>query len=244
VIASLALAFTAFLAQAIGPNVLRGADSAADPAAAPAQAAAAGERWQPWSPARVQALLGEGRPVFVDFTAAWCVTCQYNKKTTLASAEVLAAMDAARVQTLRADWTRRDAVISAELQAGPQRRAGVRAAGAGAGAGGVFRGAQRGRREGRAGGAEVVAPRRPNGLGRWSRRSAPCRVDMMVAHRDPAGVRVDPRPISAPVVWAWVVQGALPSRAGVKPSFELLVGTRFGVLQSFACRSDDAGMSQ
>ena len=116
VIASLALAFTAFLAQAIGPNVLRGADSAADPAAAPAQAAAAGERWQPWSPARVQALLGEGRPVFVDFTAAWCVTCQYNKKTTLASAEVLAAMDAARVQTLRADWTRRDAVISAELQ--------------------------------------------------------------------------------------------------------------------------------
>ncbi|MCO5117454.1 MAG: thioredoxin family protein, partial [Burkholderiaceae bacterium] len=45
-----------------------------------------------------------------------CVTCQYNKKTTLASAEVLAAMDAARVQTLRADWTRRDAVISAELQ--------------------------------------------------------------------------------------------------------------------------------
>ena len=64
----------------------------------------------------MQALLADGKPVFVDYTAAWCVTCQYNKKTTLANAEVLAAMDAARVQTLRADWTRRDAAISAELQ--------------------------------------------------------------------------------------------------------------------------------
>ena len=54
--------------------------------------------------------------MFVDFTAAWCVTCQYNKKTTLASAEVLSAMDAAKVQTFRADWTRRDAAITAELQ--------------------------------------------------------------------------------------------------------------------------------
>ena len=76
----------------------------------------AGERWQPWSAARVQALLADGKPVFVDYTAAWCVTCQYNKKTTLANTELLAAMDAARVQTLRADWTRRDAAISAELQ--------------------------------------------------------------------------------------------------------------------------------
>ncbi|MEZ5607850.1 MAG: thioredoxin family protein [Burkholderiaceae bacterium] len=112
VIASLALAFAAFLAQAIGPNVVRGGDSVQ----AQAQATPVAGRWQPWSPERVQALLGEGRPVFVDFTAAWCVTCQYNKKTTLANAEVLAAMDAARVQTLRADWTRRDPAISAELQ--------------------------------------------------------------------------------------------------------------------------------
>jgi thiol:disulfide interchange protein DsbD len=83
---------------------------------AQAASAAPGARWQPWSAERVQALLAEGRPVFVDYTAAWCVTCQYNKKTTLASAEVLAAFDAAGVQTLRADWTRRDPAISAELQ--------------------------------------------------------------------------------------------------------------------------------
>jgi len=88
----------------------------APPPPTTAGSAQAGERWQPWSAARVQALLAEGKPVFVDYTAAWCVTCQYNKKTTLANTELLAAMDAARVQTLRADWTRRDAAISAELQ--------------------------------------------------------------------------------------------------------------------------------
>ena len=108
-IASLSVAFGAFLLATIGPNVIHTALPAAQ------AAAAAGERWQPWSPERVQAVLGTGQPVFVDFTAAWCVTCQYNKKTTLANDEVLNAFDAAKVQTFRADWTRRDATITAEL---------------------------------------------------------------------------------------------------------------------------------
>jgi thiol:disulfide interchange protein DsbD len=64
----------------------------------------------------VQAALDAGNPVFVDFTAAWCVTCQVNEKTTLARADVLALLDAAGVRTFRADWTRRDPAIAAQLQ--------------------------------------------------------------------------------------------------------------------------------
>ncbi|MDO5693393.1 MAG: protein-disulfide reductase DsbD family protein [Pseudomonadota bacterium] len=109
VVAAISVAFGAFLLFAIGPNVVHTAMPSAQ-AATPA-----GERWQPWSPERVQATLDEGQPVFVDFTAAWCVTCQYNKKTTLANDEVLNALDAAKVQTFRADWTRRDATITAAL---------------------------------------------------------------------------------------------------------------------------------
>jgi thiol:disulfide interchange protein DsbD len=71
--------------------------------------------WQPWSPERVQAALASGRPVFVDFTAAWCVTCQFNKRTTLADAQVRADFAAKRVVLLRADWTRRDPTITAAL---------------------------------------------------------------------------------------------------------------------------------
>ena len=73
------------------------------------------DRWQPWSPERVAQARAEGRPVFVDFTAAWCVTCQFNKRTTLADAKVLADFESKRVVLLRADWTKRDAAISAEL---------------------------------------------------------------------------------------------------------------------------------
>lgn len=105
------LASVALLAAALvwGAPTLR-----ADAIAAQA-AATADEDWQPWSEERVAQARAEGRPVFVDFTAAWCVTCQFNKRTTLAAAEVKADFAARNVLLLRADWTRRDPAITAEL---------------------------------------------------------------------------------------------------------------------------------
>ena len=53
--------------------------------------------------------------MLVDFTAAWCVTCQYNKRTTLADERVLASVAERGVALLRADWTRRDPAVTAAL---------------------------------------------------------------------------------------------------------------------------------
>jgi thiol:disulfide interchange protein DsbD len=73
--------------------------------------------WQPWSQDAVAQSLAQGRPVFVDFTAAWCVTCQINKKSTLSNREVQADFAARQVTLLRADWTRRDPTITAAITA-------------------------------------------------------------------------------------------------------------------------------
>jgi thiol:disulfide interchange protein DsbD len=77
--------------------------------------APADEGWTPWSAERVAQAQAEGRTVFVDYTAAWCVTCQFNKRTTLAAANVKAAFESRNVLLLRADWTRRDPAITAQL---------------------------------------------------------------------------------------------------------------------------------
>ncbi len=68
-----------------------------------------------WSPERVKQLQSEGKAVFIDFTASWCVTCQVNKATTLHSAQVQKAFDEHNVVVLIADWTRRDKKIGEEL---------------------------------------------------------------------------------------------------------------------------------
>ncbi|MGA1316814.1 MAG: protein-disulfide reductase DsbD family protein [Rubrivivax sp.] len=86
------------------------------PASAESADAASGDaRWQVWSSQRAAQALAQGRPVFVDYTAAWCVTCQYNKRTTLSDPQVLEAFARKRVLLLRADWTRRDPEITAAL---------------------------------------------------------------------------------------------------------------------------------
>jgi thiol:disulfide interchange protein DsbD len=107
-LASLALAGLAFVGWATGAAITR-------PAAAATATAVKDDGWQAWAPERVQQLVASGRPVFVDFTAAWCVTCQYNKKATLSRSEVRADFAAHDYALLRADWTRRDPAITAAL---------------------------------------------------------------------------------------------------------------------------------
>jgi len=86
------------------------------PSAAPANAhEEGGLAWQAWSPQKVAELTARGTPVFVDFTAAWCVTCQVNKRVALGSADVAKAFADRGIVTLRADWTRQDPRITRTL---------------------------------------------------------------------------------------------------------------------------------
>jgi thiol:disulfide interchange protein len=107
-VAALSVAALSGLAVLVGPSVV---------AVTPASNRAVDATWQPWAHGKAEALVAQGRPVFVDFTAAWCVTCQYNKRTTLADQVVLSAFQAKNVVLLRADWTKRDPAITAALSA-------------------------------------------------------------------------------------------------------------------------------
>ncbi|MCO5090273.1 thioredoxin family protein [Bosea sp. (in: a-proteobacteria)] len=87
-----------------------------------ASEARAGET-EAWSPERVAALQAEGKPVFVNFTAAWCITCLANERVALSRQEVKEAFARLGVAYLKADWTNRDARIAQALSG--QGRAGV-----------------------------------------------------------------------------------------------------------------------
>jgi thiol:disulfide interchange protein DsbD len=73
--------------------------------------------WQPFSRARLDELRAGGIPVFVDFTAAWCIICKVNERIVLGDAAVRKALLDAGVAMLRADWTRQDPEITRELEA-------------------------------------------------------------------------------------------------------------------------------
>ena len=72
--------------------------------------------WQAFTPERLQAELNEGHSVFVDFTAAWCLTCKFNEANVLESNAVREAFQRHAIVKLKADWTSGDPVITKLLQ--------------------------------------------------------------------------------------------------------------------------------
>jgi thiol:disulfide interchange protein DsbD len=85
-------------------------------AAATAGAVKAGELASvPYSPEKLAELRDAGTPVFIDFTAAWCITCKVNERTALANAKVIAAFEKTGTVYMVGDWTNRNAEIAAVL---------------------------------------------------------------------------------------------------------------------------------
>ncbi len=73
-------------------------------------------QWQPWSSERVETELAAGKPVFIDFTASWCLICQVNKKVATHTQATEALFEEYGVVALEADWTRYDSAITTELE--------------------------------------------------------------------------------------------------------------------------------
>jgi thiol:disulfide interchange protein DsbD len=111
---ALVVSIAALAAAPYGPPPQQGAAAAQTIAGLPAQ---------PWSPEKVAALQAEGKPVLVDFTAAWCVTCQVNEQVALNTAEAASAFKRTGAVLLKADWTNRDGAIAKALA--DQGRVGV-----------------------------------------------------------------------------------------------------------------------
>jgi thiol:disulfide interchange protein DsbD len=102
------LAAAAIAAAVLLPYPAAGAKAPAGP-----EAAALAE--QPYTPARLAELRAHGQPVFVNYTAAWCVSCQVNDRVALSTQRVADAFRQGGVAYLKADWTLRDPVIAADL---------------------------------------------------------------------------------------------------------------------------------
>jgi thiol:disulfide interchange protein DsbD len=90
---------------------------AAGQAGTAASGSAARSAWEPWSAEAVSRYQAQGRPVFVDFSASWCLTCQVNERVVLNQPSVQQAFKAGNVALLRADWTRHDPAITNALTA-------------------------------------------------------------------------------------------------------------------------------
>jgi thiol:disulfide interchange protein len=114
---ALAAAVIIALALAIPLSQVRGARRAADVPNHTETSSASGSEivWQPYSQQALDQARTAGQPVFIDFTAAWCLSCKFNERVVLKSADVESALRNGGVTTLKADWTNSDPEITAKL---------------------------------------------------------------------------------------------------------------------------------
>jgi thiol:disulfide interchange protein DsbD len=109
----IALALAIPLSQSHYSNGHRTTDNE-QPALTIAQPASSPD-WQPYSESALTSARAAGHPVLIDFTAAWCLSCQFNERRVLKSADVEAALEKGSVVTMKADWTNSDPAITAKL---------------------------------------------------------------------------------------------------------------------------------
>jgi thiol:disulfide interchange protein DsbD len=117
-----ALAAVALIALALAVPIVEGRKATRAGAVQTATAGQAGFAtngtevvWQPYSDQAVDAARAAGHPVFIDFTAAWCLSCQVNERAVLKTAEIESALLKGGVVTMKADWTNSDPAITAKL---------------------------------------------------------------------------------------------------------------------------------
>lgn len=105
---SMAAAFALLLA-------LAGGYSAAQKGAPESTQTQVAQNWQPFNTESLQTLREEGRPVFLNFTAAWCISCLVNERVALSHERVIEAFSADGITYLKGDWTNQDPVITSFL---------------------------------------------------------------------------------------------------------------------------------
>jgi thiol:disulfide interchange protein DsbD len=113
-LAALITAVAAVLLAVALPVRFSGVAAAAPIAGSPAGAAAA-DAWQPYDAARVAELTAQGRPLLLNFTASWCLTCLVNERNAFADAAVQRIFRGKGVTLMKGDWTNRDPAITAAL---------------------------------------------------------------------------------------------------------------------------------